>query len=122
MHECVRVLGVYHSAYCSMYGSVHVQQAYCKYGAHIQYIYSCSLRHSSQVLCLPFLVQGQMNLTCFGPWSPSHGIRDVLNAVVKQLRECDPKQPVVDHIAKQYQSDRKLHDSIAREWMMRFAQ
>ena len=63
-----------------------------------------------------------MNLTCCGQWSPSYGIRDVLTAVVKQLSDCDPEHPMVKHIARQYQSNRILHDSIAREWTLRFAQ
>ncbi len=79
---------------------------------------ACICMHTCLIQCL----QGQINLTCFGQWSPSYGIRDVLTAVVKQLRDCDPEQPLVEHIARQYQSNRKLHDSIAREWMLRFAQ
>ena len=92
----------------------------------LAYVYVCIRKYVYvYVYLLAFYishVQGQINLTCFGQWSPSYGIRDVLTAVVKQLRDCDPEQPLVEHIARQYQSNRKLHDSIAREWMLRFAQ
>ena len=62
-----------------------------------------------------------MQLPVLNEWNPKLGIKDVLTSVQKLLQQCNLDNALNAHIAKQYASDRKLHDTLAREWTLRFA-
>ena len=55
-------------------------------------------------------------------WTSNCHIRDILKAVYKLLQNCDPFHPLVEKIARQYLCERDLHDAMAKEWTLRFAQ
>lgn len=54
-------------------------------------------------------------------WLPTMTIAQVLMSVYCLLIECNPNDPLVGSIARQYLSDKVEHDRIAKEWTKRFA-
>ena len=55
-------------------------------------------------------------------WSPSLSIAKVLLSIMQLLTEPNVDDPLVPNIAKLYKTNRELHDKIAREWTVKYAQ
>ena len=55
-------------------------------------------------------------------WSPALTISKILESVYSYLTDPPDFDPLVPEIAKLYRSNRKLHDKIAREWTLKYAQ
>ncbi|KAG2443119.1 hypothetical protein HYH02_009532 [Chlamydomonas schloesseri] len=75
-------------------------------------IYHCNVNSQGQI-CLDILKD---------QWSPALTISKVLLSICSLLTDCNPKDPLVGSIAKQYLEDRELHDKTAAEWTKRYAQ
>ena len=54
-------------------------------------------------------------------WSPALTISKLLVVLSNLLRDPNPDDPLVPHIAKMYKSDRAAFDATAREWTQRYA-
>lgn len=54
-------------------------------------------------------------------WSAAWSIETVLLALVSLLSECNPKDPLVYSIGREYVLDRKAHDRKARVWTKKYA-
>eukprot|EP01099_Mayorella_cantabrigiensis_P006779 TRINITY_DN577_c0_g1_i1.p1 TRINITY_DN577_c0_g1~~TRINITY_DN577_c0_g1_i1.p1 ORF type:complete len:152 (-),score=28.38 TRINITY_DN577_c0_g1_i1:320-775(-) len=74
-------------------------------------IYHCNI-NSKGAICLDILKDN---------WSPALTISKVLLSISSLLADCNPNDPLVGNIAKQYISDREEHDKIAREWTLKYA-
>jgi ubiquitin-conjugating enzyme E2 D/E len=74
-------------------------------------IYHCNV-NSQGMICLDILQDN---------WSPALRISKVLLSVTSLLTDCNPADPLVGSIARQYCTQREEHDRIARLWTQRFA-
>ncbi|XP_054709378.1 ubiquitin-conjugating enzyme E2 E1-like [Uloborus diversus] len=74
-------------------------------------IYHCNVSSRGH-LCLDILKNS---------WSPALTVSSVLLSVCSLLSDCNPKDPLVPHIASLYLSNRKEHDRLAREHTRRHA-
>ncbi|KAJ7243040.1 ubiquitin-conjugating enzyme/RWD-like protein [Mycena rebaudengoi] len=54
-------------------------------------------------------------------WSPALSLFKVMLSLSSLLTDPNPKDPLVPTIASQYQRNRKLHDSTARQWVDLYA-
>ncbi|XP_049279193.1 ubiquitin-conjugating enzyme E2 2-like [Anopheles funestus] len=54
-------------------------------------------------------------------WSPALTIAKLLLSICSLLCDPNPDDPLVPEIAKVYKTDRKMYDTLAREWTTRFA-
>ena len=74
-------------------------------------IYHCNI-NSQGVICLDILKD---------KWSPALTISKVLLSISSLLGDCNPADPLVGSIAKQFKQDREDHDRTARLWTKRYA-
>ena len=74
-------------------------------------IYHCNIA-SNGAICLDILKD---------QWSPALTISKVLISITSLLTDANPDDPLVQSIANQYVTSRKLHDKTAREHTKRFA-
>ena len=74
-------------------------------------IYHCNINSQGHI-CLDILKD---------KWTPALTISKVLLSITLLLSDCNPEDPLVGHIAKQYKMNRNEHDRIAREWTKRYA-
>jgi len=74
-------------------------------------IYHCNI-NSQGIISLDILKDG---------WSPAMTISHVLEAICELLSECNPRDPLVSNIAKQYLQNREEHDRTAILWTKRYA-
>ncbi|XP_065183003.1 uncharacterized protein LOC135813906 [Sycon ciliatum] len=74
-------------------------------------IYHCNINSQGEI-CLDILKDN---------WSAAMTINKVLLSVSALLTDCNPSDPLVANIARQYQADRAEHDRVARDWTRRFA-
>jgi len=74
-------------------------------------IYHCNIA-SNGAICLDILKD---------QWSPALTISKVLISITSLLTDANPDDPLVQSIANQYVTSRKLHDETAREHTKRFA-
>lgn len=74
-------------------------------------IYHCNVNSSGDI-CLDVLKD---------QWSPALTVSKVLLSITSLLTDCNPQDPLVGSIAKQYLTDRETHDATAREWTWRYA-
>eukprot|EP01084_Bolivina_argentea_P277485 473734_1 len=56
----------------------------------------------------------------YDKWSPALNASKILLSIRSMLTDPDINNPLVKNIAELYKNDRILHDSIAREWTMKF--
>ncbi|KAF7259422.1 hypothetical protein EG68_03296 [Paragonimus skrjabini miyazakii] len=54
-------------------------------------------------------------------WSPALTISKVLLSICSLLTDPNPDDPLCPEIARQYKTDRKVYDKIAREWTQKYA-
>ncbi|KER31367.1 hypothetical protein T265_02414 [Opisthorchis viverrini] len=54
-------------------------------------------------------------------WSPALTISKVLLSICSLLTDPNPDDPLCPDIARQYKSDRKRYEEIAREWTQKYA-
>lgn len=54
-------------------------------------------------------------------WTPALSIGKVLLSISSLLTDANPKDPLVPEIARQYESNRELFNTTAREWTLRYA-
>ena len=74
-------------------------------------IYHCNI-NSQGIICLDILKD---------KWSPALTISKVLLSISSLLADCNPADPLVGSIAKQFKQDRDEHDRTARLWTKRYA-
>ena len=74
-------------------------------------IYHCNI-NSQGVICLDILKD---------KWSPALTISKVLISISSLLSDCNPYDPLVGSIAKQFKQDREEHDRTAKLWTKRYA-
>ncbi|CAH8529772.1 unnamed protein product [Schistosoma turkestanicum] len=54
-------------------------------------------------------------------WSPALTISKVLLSICSLLTDPNPDDPLCPDVARQYKSDRKKYDDLAREWTQKYA-
>lgn len=54
-------------------------------------------------------------------WTPALSIGKVLLSISSLLTDANPKDPLMPEIARQYESNRELFNTTAREWTLRYA-
>ena len=74
-------------------------------------IYHCNINSQGQI-CLDILKD---------KWTPALTTSKVLLSITSLLSDCNPEDPLVGNIAKQFKTNREEHDRIAREWTKRYA-
>ncbi|XP_017130089.1 ubiquitin-conjugating enzyme E2-24 kDa [Drosophila elegans] len=73
-------------------------------------VYHCNINLG--YICLDILKEN---------WSPALTISKVLLSISSLLTDCNPDDPLVGSIAKQYVLNREEHDKTARLWTKRYA-
>ncbi|XP_018646817.1 ubiquitin conjugating enzyme E2, putative [Schistosoma mansoni] len=56
-----------------------------------------------------------------GQWSPALTISKVLLSICSLLTDPNPDDPLCPEVARQYKTDRKKYDELAREWTQKYA-
>jgi ubiquitin-conjugating enzyme E2 D/E len=74
-------------------------------------VYHCNIDDNGAI-CLDILKNN---------WSPALTISKVLLSIASLLADANPKDPLVESIAKMYIHHRDEHDRIAREWTRKYA-
>ena len=67
-------------------------------------------------------IKGEIGLDILkDKWSPAMTVEKLLLSIQSLLDDCNPKEPRVPAIAKQYINNREEHDRMCREWTMEYA-
>lgn len=75
-------------------------------------VYHCNIDKNGAI-CLDILKNN---------WSPALTVSKVLLSIASLLADANPKDPLVESIAKMYIHHRDEHDRIARDWTRKYAQ
>ncbi|KAK6725849.1 hypothetical protein RB195_004274 [Necator americanus] len=94
--------------------NIHVTLSYPKTPPKVEFltrIYHCNVNAQGDV-CIDILND---------KWNPSMSIKTVLMALTSLMFSCNPDEPLVPSIAKQYRENREEFDKMARVWTQRYA-